>query len=200
MDYRKPSEKKLGWVLEMAIVQINMSELNGRVQSVRELLLPLRQSGVTVACQVCRHLYKGCKVIAAHDGIKSVESFHNWHFQTFASNVMAQYYEFWRPFDGDSKLMLYRAYLNVVVVNRESHNFDKLVSVHCDPCEVGETRQVLYKQGPHLHVQKAVSPIPKCHFPLNLGDLNKVLASVDNITNALKDAVAIVCDEVLFRF
>ena len=192
----------------MASVQINMSELNTRIRSIRELLLPLRQSGVTVACQICKHPYNGCKVIAAHDGIeshhrmkiKSVENFRDWHFQTFASNVMAQYFELWKPFDGDSKLMLYRAYLNVVVVNRETRNFDKLVSVHCDPCEVGETRQVLYKQGPHLHVQKAGSPIPKCHFPLNLGNLNKVLASVDNITNALKDAVTVVCDEVLLRY
>jgi len=184
----------------MRSLEIQISQLDARLQVIKTLLMPLRQRGIPVACQICRRQYNGCKVIAAHEGIKDAENFEQWNFRTFAPDIWSQYYEFWKPFDGYSKLNLYRAYLNILILNRETHGFDKLVSVHCDPCEEGDEPHRSYKRGPHLHVQRAEDPIPKCHFPLNLTELNRVLSSVDNITDALKSAVQILSDEVVSRY
>lgn len=192
--------KKLGWPCTMISPQIRINELGNRVQDIRALLAPLRQTGVPVACNICRQQYNGCKVIGAHEGLKNVENFDDWYFRTFASHIWCQYHELWKPFNGYSKLSLNRAYLNVVIENKETRAFDKLVSIHCEPYLIGDTRQSRYKRGPHLHVQKAENPIPKCHFPLNLAELNKVLSSTDNITDALKSSVQIICDEVLTRY
>ena len=184
----------------MDLLQIEVSQLNSRVRDIQGLLIPLREQGISVACQICRHQYHGCKVLAAHEGIESSEHFDDLYFKTFATDIWSQYYEFWKPFDEYSKFLLYRAYLNLFIVNRQTHSFDKLVSVHCDPCEEGNEPETLYKRGPHLHVQRANPPIPKCHFPLNFTELNRVLASVDNINDALKNAVQIISNEVVGRF
>lgn len=184
----------------MTSLQIEIGKLSSRARDIQGLLAPLREHGVAVGCQICRQQYHGCKVIAAHEGIKIAENFDQWNFRTFAPEIWSQYYEFWKPSDGYSKLILYRAYLNILFLNRETHGFDKLVSVHCDPCESGSDYESFYKRGPHLHVQRAEPPIPKCHFPLNLTELDRVLSSIDNITDALKSAVQILSDEVVRRY
>ena len=122
------------------------------------------------------------------------------YFKTFVNDISGQYYEHWRPTDQPEKLRLERAYLNIFLVNRETHRYDKLISIHSDPYEEKNELSYLYKRGPHLHVQKAGHPIPKCHFPLNFTELDNVLSSINNITEALKNAIKIVQDEVLIRY
>lgn len=201
MDCQTRTVEKSGWLSRMSSLEIDFDELrSNRLRVVQQLLVPLRQAGIAVGCHICRYQHAGCKVIVAHEGTEGVEYFSEFYFQTFAPDIWSQYYELWRPFDGYSRLRLYRAYLNIVMANRETHAFNKLVSVHCDPCEEGDEPQRSYKRGPHLHVERAQDPIPKCHFPLNLTELNRVLSSVGNITDALKSAVQIISDEVVSRY
>jgi hypothetical protein len=184
----------------MSVLQIPVAQIEMRSRKVSKLLLPLRPSKIPVGCKTCPQPFRGCKVIAAHDGTKSVESFGDWYFKTFAPDIVCQYYELWQPFRNDSKLHLFRAYLNLSLVNRSDYKFEKLLSIHCDPCEDNSNAIGRYKRGPHLHVQKAEYPIPECHFPLNFTELDRVLSSVDSVTEALANAIEIVRTEVLLRY
>jgi len=169
-------------------IEINVNQLYSRVNFVRDLLIPLREQNLPVACGISRHQFCGCKVIAAHDGAPNNINFTEMYFKTFATDISGQYYELWKPIDQQEKLCLDRAYLNISLVNRSTHKYDKLVSIHCDPYEENNNKSCLYKRGPHLHVQKADHPIPKCHFPLNFSELDNILSSIDNITEALKNS------------
>ena len=209
MAYPKKINKRLVWRIKVASIEIDINQLHSRLNFVGDLLLPLREKRreqrLPVACDICRHQSFGCKVIVACDGVSDNKNYRSMYFKTFATNILGQYYEFWKPIDKRGKLCLYRAYLNVVIVNRNTHKYDKLVSIHCDPYEEyndEENNEVscLYKRGPHLHVQKAEHPIPKCHFPLNFTELDNILSSIDNISEALKNAIKIVQDEVLIRY
>jgi hypothetical protein len=184
----------------MASVKIEIDVLHTRIPQIQKLLNPLRPTGRPVACNICRHQSAGCKVIAAHQGVSTLDYYDEFRFNTFVSNIWAQYYEFWKPCDTKNKLVLNRAYLNIHIENRETSAFDKLISLHCDPYEEGTTLQCLYKQGPHLHVQRAEHPIPKCHFPLNLTDLDKVLSSIEEINYAMGKAIQVIRDELLERY
>ncbi|MCK5023571.1 MAG: hypothetical protein KAS04_05335 [Candidatus Aenigmarchaeota archaeon] len=188
----------------MASIEIEADKLHERAHTVQNMLTPLRpvqkSRRILVACKLCKKQYRGCKVVAAHEGIKNGESFDKWYFRTFATDIWSQYSEFWKPINGQRKYFLNRAYLNILITNRETHKFDKLVSIHCDPYDKGNEPLCTYKRGPHLHVQKAEHPIPKCHFPLNLTELNKILSSIEKITTALEDAIKIICNEVLSRY
>lgn len=188
------------WRIKVASIEININQLHARVNLVRDLLIPLREQHLPVACDISRHQFFGCKVIAAHDGVPINKNFREMYFKTFTTDILGQYYELWKPIDKQEKLCLNRAYLNVSIVNRNTHTYDKLVSIHCDPYEENNEVSCLYKRGPHLHVQKAEHPIPKCHFPLNFSELDNILSSVHNITEALKNAIKIVKDEVLIRY
>ena len=184
----------------MASVTIEIDALYTRVSQIQKLLNPLRPKGKPVACDICRHTFAGCKVISAHQGKSSLDYYDDLNFVTFVSRIWGQYYEFWKPCDTQNKFIMNRAYLNIHIENRETNVFDKLISLHCDPHEEGTTLQCLYKQGPHFHVQKAEHPIPKCHFPLNLTDLDKVLSSIKEITSAMGRAIQVICDELLERY
>ena len=172
----KRIELKLAWGSNMASIEIEVDNLHNRTVNVQQLLTPLRGRLPVVACTICKKPSHGCKVVAAHDGAKDFENFEKWQFKTFARDILCQYYEFWKPINGHKILCLNRAYLNIFQTNRVTHTFDKVLSIHCDPYEEGDEPQTLYKQGPHLHVQKAEQPIPKCHFPLNLSELENILS------------------------
>lgn len=184
----------------MASIEIEVDSLNNRTVNIQQLLSPLRKNLPIVACSICLRQSHGCKVVAAHDGAKNFEHYDQWQFKTFARDIKCQYYEFWKPFNGHKTLCLNRAYLNLLQKNMATKEYVKLMSIHCDPYEEGAEPQSSYKQGPHLHVQKAEQPIPKCHFPLNLTELENILSSIDNITVALKTSIEIICNELLSRY
>lgn len=181
-----------------ADLEIEVAGLTQRATQVQKLLRPLRKKD-PVACAVCREQFRNCKVIAAHDGMAQ-SGFRDWRFRTCAENIKAQYFELWMSTEDETKLKLTRAYLNIYTFDKDSRNFEKLLSIHSDPYEFGKEPHCLYKQGPHIHVQQARQPMPKCHFPLNYLELERVLSSVDNITEAFEKAIEVVHNEVLERF
>jgi len=140
-----------------------------------------------------------CKVIAAHDGLPQSHFRDRW-FSTFAEDIKAQYFELWQLTEDETSLKLMRAYLNISIFDRVSRQYEELLSVHSDPYELGKEPQCLYKRGPHIHVHQTAHPMPKCHFPMNYLELDRVLANVDNITEAIEKAVEVVKYEVVERF
>lgn len=185
----------------MASIEIKADNLHSRATSVRKLLSVLKEGGQTVSCTVCRKKHAGCKVIAAHEGgIGVAEDFEKWYFGTYAQDVYAQYYEFWQPDAKDKQLKLLRAYLHLALNNKVTHRYEELIAIHCEPYEDEREPHSSYKRSPHVHVVKSESPLPKCHFPLNLRELDRILSSVNNLTEALESAVQILCHEVLDRY
>jgi hypothetical protein len=65
--------------------------------------------------------------------------------------------------------------------------------------EIDRPEKERYKKGPHLHIKAAEDPLPHAHFALNLGHLNDVLASVESLSDAMKDGILMLREEVLDR-
>lgn len=183
----------------MSSIVIDISQLTKRVTTVRKLLSPLR--GGTVPCYLrpAPRQYGECHILAACQKQEIGISFEEWQFRTLVKDLWCQYYELWRPIGQTDKRFLERIYLNILHLNYH-HNFEKVVSIHCDPNEKGSEPQSSYKRGPHLHIQKSESPLNQCHFPLNYSHLKIVLSSIDNVTKAFNDAIQILRHEVLSKY
>lgn len=54
-----------------------------------------------------------------------------------------------------------------------------------------------YKKGPHLHIKAADDPLPHAHFALNLGHLDAVLISIETLSEAMRDGILMLKEEVL---
>lgn len=54
-----------------------------------------------------------------------------------------------------------------------------------------------YKKGPHLHIKAADDPLPHAHFALNLGHLEAVLLSIGSLSEAMRDGILMLKEEVL---
>lgn len=119
-------------------------------------------------------------------------------FGTFCSAVQGQYHEIWTPDAGDT-WKLEKAYFSVRKMCRPLMKVQELVCIHSDPICNDKEPLGTYKRGPHMHFAIAQSPYSKCHVPLNLGDLQHVLASPNNLTEAMGEAIKIVINEVMTR-
>lgn len=183
----------------MSPIVIDISQLSKRVTTVRKLLSPLRGGTVPCLLRPAPHRYGEGNILAACQRQEIGISFEGWQFNTLVKNYWCQYHELWRPVGQTDKRFLERIYLNILYLNPD-HNFEKVVSIHCDPNEKGSEPQSSFKRGPHLHIQKSESPLHRCHFPLNYSHLEIVLFSIDNVTNAFKDAIKILRHEVLSRY
>ena len=181
----------------MAIVSIKIKDISSRHNPIRKLLRPLR-SNRDVGCTIAAGKYAGGKIVAAHDGNPCGDPM-EWRFRTFVNGIWAQYFELWIPFDNDTKLLLERAYLHIFKMGIRRGSLKEFIFVHCDPETSDGIQLAKYKKGPHLHVRAAEEPLPKSHFPLNMGHLHDVLISINSLTTALEDAVRVISDEVLKR-
>ena len=183
----------------MSDIVIEISQLAKRVAAVRKLLSPLRGRIVPCLLRPAPHRYGEGQILAACQKMETGISFEEWQFDTLAKNFWCQYYELWRPISQTDKRFLERIYLNILHLNSD-HDFEKVISIHCDPDEKGPEPQSSYKRGPHLHIQKSESPLNRCHFPLNYSHLKMVLSSIDNVTSAFNDAIQILLHEVLSKY
>lgn len=183
----------------MAIISININNLHSRQSSIRRLLRPLRRDKKRdVGCKIAGGKHFGGKIVAAHDGSPSDDPL-NWYFKTFIEGIWGQYFELWKPYNNDAKLLLERAYLHIFKIGTKRGSLKEFLFVHCDPNTKEEEPLAKYKKGPHLHVKAADEPLPKSHFALNMGNLDEVLTSLNSLTKAIEGAVRIISDEVLKR-
>lgn len=182
----------------MPTIVIAEDQLYHRPAAIRRLLRPLR-AGRDVPTQFYAGPVQRGKIIGAHEGALASSSYRNWHFRTFVREFWCQYFELWYLLQGKREWYLDRAYLNVFRLRAGPRVLEEFVCVHCDPDDDGAEPLRSYKRGPHLHVIRAEAPIPKSHFPLNLGHLKEVLVNVETLSRAIEQAVRVVCEEVLRR-
>jgi len=177
------------------MIAMTEAELVGRLGQMWSMFTPLRDGLPRVACDFAQQTSAKGKVWGAHDGTELRTPYRSWSFRTHVPDLRAGYFEVWRPADLGRIVGLNRAYLTLLRVKRGQAGFDEVLCVHCDPDE--ESRM---KCGPHLHVKRAEEPLPHCHFPLNLGHLDGVLAGPNELTLAMRSAIEILAEEVLPRF
>jgi len=180
----------------MCSLSVTHEELKSRPAALRGILRTLRRSRGTLGCDIIpgAPVFRAT-VIAAHEGALSHTDYRDLRFRTSAPDIRAQYFEIWKETGGTVPWCLHQAYLNLFRLDKAEHRLEEIISIHCDPGDEHE-----YKKGPHLHVQRAEPPLPKCHFPLNSMELDRVLASAADLTRAIENAVQNVCREVLQRF
>src|SRR5207247_322532 len=108
------------------------------------------------------------------------------------------YFEVWHRSDSDV-LILHQAYLHIYRTNMLDIDEEEILCLHCDPDLPDNERHAQYRQGPHLHVRKAVDPIPHAHLALTLHreHLEQTLASADSLTQTLMLAVEMLSREIL---
>lgn len=168
-----------------------------RSATIREMLIPLKDPHRGVFCNFYRPQIAGGKILAAHGGVNIETPFSEWRFQSFAIDIRCQYFELWKPKEVGRLWYLDKAYLNVFSINRSERKLEELLCLHCDPCDDSSEPLCFYKRGPHLHVKKAMPPIPKSHLALNRGHLDKVLSSIGELTKALKHSILMIRHEIL---
>jgi hypothetical protein len=170
-----------------------------RLGEVNELVQPLRPAS-RIQCQFYRYQHGGGKVLAAHDAERPDTDFQAWRCRTFVNEIWCQYYELWKPFNNERHWFLDRAYFHLYKANREERKLDQFLCIHSDPNCADPAPLNRFKSGPHLHILNSDAPIPDCHFPLNLGHLEAVLATRLSLTDAFRSAIEVICGDVLYRF
>ena len=181
----------------MYYIQIQIEDFSSRVAIIRDILKPLRDA--EVACEIRKGKFEGGKVIAAHSGNTAGKDYRDLMFPSRARSIRCQYFELWKPKEGSRQLFLEKAYLTIKRRNTTTHGFDELIALHCDPNNTDNGLLKKFKQGPHLHVSVLDDPLPKCHFPLNYSQLDLVLTSPETLTDALRNAIMIITEEVIVR-
>ena len=178
-------------------VMLNVANLiPGRLKKVQAILRPLAKKGKPVPCNFVPN--PRAKSICGHGGGPGQDHTNIW-FPTSVNGIQGQYHEIWYPLGGEHEWWMERAYFGIRRVVRTLAKAEEILCVHSDPmCDVDDPVGS-YKRGPHLHVSVAQSPIAKAHFPLNLGHLEDVLSSCDNLSQAISLAIKVVCDEVISR-
>ncbi|MFN6568767.1 hypothetical protein [Dendronalium sp. ChiSLP03b] len=141
----------------------------------------------------------------------SDKNYTNFRFKTTVPSVHAMYYEKWIKNYQDKKskkefFYLERAYLHFYIIEPSLGEEKEFLLLHCDPNEPDNAAHAKYKQSLHLHIECSEASWPHCdvwphaHIALNSGYLNHVLADVNSLTQAIKDAVLMLKEEVLDQF
>ena len=181
----------------MPIVLDARSLFRGRVREVQVMLRPLTSKGHPIPCGFVSN--PKATIICAHRGGPSLDHTSTW-FNTSANEIQAQYHEIWYPKDGEHEWWLERAYFGLRRSLTALAKVEEILCIHSDPLCEDTDPLGSYKRGPHLHVSIPQSPVAKAHFPLNLGHLEEVLASCDDLSRAISLAIKVVHDEVVCRF
>ena len=176
--------------------RLDNSALGKRILLLPKLLQPILPPGRKLACKP--RLLSRQTVLSMYLGSEPLDlEPDSWRFQTRISQIRASYYERWIPTDfRHQQWFLERAYLHIYA--RRSNNYEQeILALHCDPNEPQSERHFRYKAGPHIHMPTAEHPLQHSHIALNNDTIDAVLASVTELTTALKTAILMVDDQVL---
>ena len=181
---------------------IVVSDINERLSMVRTLIRPLRpeRNGHPVDAQgqiVFTREGNGRKAVVTIKDTGSGLSYRDWFFRTSANLIRAQYFEIWISNESESEWQLCQACLHLFLVQSHDDPLEEILAIHCEPSLLATSDKLRFKRGPHVHLKAAKHPIGKAHFPLNLGHLEEVLSTIDNLGKALSDAVHIAQLEVI---
>lgn len=174
---------------------LTQEDLIKRAPKLRKLLRPLyHMNGGPPAMTLTKknEYYLG----AADTGYQDKLDHRQWRFKTLNKSFYAEYFERWIYKEAKDIWRLERAYLHIKKIIDHNNLIDYL-ALHCDPLIMKDENHYIYKVGPHLHIECAEYPIPKSHFALFLIDIEKILASVDDLTEALSTAIQMIKEQVL---
>ena len=180
----------------MLRIQLGVHELRNRGEQVRQLLRPLSKRPGGPAWSTKRGTAEF--IVGTHEGSPLQSSHQDWRFSVFIPNFRAMYFERWLRSQEDHREFWYlnRAYLDIYqIVGPTQEN--KFLCLHCDPNEPDGASHVLYKRGPHLHINAASYPISSAHIALNAGFVAEILSSTDSLTEAMRIALVMLKEEVL---
>lgn len=156
--------------------------------------------GNTLFCGVSSELYQGGKGIGLSSSGVQQGTPDTWDFETFAESVFCRYSEVWVPQPVRSdRLELYGLSLKLFVSPNGMDPRD-ILAVHAEFSLSGHGEKVKLKKSPHLHLDWADPPLPKCHFAMNLANLNNVVSNRNALGAALSNLVFILGVDVLPRF
>jgi hypothetical protein len=180
------------------ICELPNDSLIGRGHKIAEMLSPIvGKRPVAYALLKVRNEI----LIAVHSGPRPITDYREWRFNTISSAVRGGYFERWIPADENrTKYYLDRSYLHLYWQSERHGDESELMALHCDPNEpedTGELRHSHYKRGPHVHVIASQQPLPHSHFALNSAHLPQILTSVDTLSEAMCNGVALLRDQVL---
>ena len=190
------------------------NELRDRVKTIAQILTPLALDYKKL------HIHPKPKpdqfVIPVRDSNNIYSSndpndYTSYRFKTIVPDVQAMYYERWIKFYPDEKsrkesYYLERAYLHFYTIEFSLKEEKEFLLLHCDPNEPDNAAHAKYKQSLHLHIEcyEASWPHgnvwPHAHIALNSAYLNHVLKDVNSLTEAIKEAVLMLKEEVLDNF
>jgi hypothetical protein len=137
-------------------------------------------------------------IIAISDSTETGNEFTSWRFKTYVDQYHAMYYEKWIPLQ-DDVYFLSRAYFHIYKTRQTKLQEEEYILLHCDVSEPDDSHHAKYKQSPHLHIKSAEQPLPHAHFALNNTDLQLTLSSLDNLNNALQNAIEMIDNQVLLE-
>lgn len=172
----------------------------GRCSQVQSLLRPLRPRRNPVPCTFLISGSPTVKVIAAATPNQRHVAVGDLWFPSYVRKIHFRYHEAWRPLYTKEQWELTHVHLHLAYQEVGADLFVPILGLHCHPKSQEREPLNSYRVGPHLHIEKAEQPLPNCHFPLNLGHLGQVLESVDSLTDALKTAIGVICEEVVRRY
>ena len=178
----------------MGSIALSERNLRERLNTLYKLFDPLRNGRPRVACRFAKGGPAGTTALVATDDRAGAGAYSGESFRTSTEVLRCRYYELWRG-SARSIFSLDRAYFTLLEVVRATREYRDLLCIHTDPCDENDL-----KQGPHLHVSCAPAPIPRCHFPLEFGFLDKVLTDCDSLSSAMQRAIQVIARDVLPRF
>lgn len=171
-----------------------------RPKRVWQLLLPLaRPQGLT--CSFERVARGGGKALGVHQSARQPSTpAREWRFSTPVDGIEASYFEWWKPNPTADTFRLEQAYFTLFDTMRERAGRPlELIAIHADPCCTDGAPLGTYKRGPHLHIEVAPDPVPRCHIPLHLRHLPDVLTSVESLTSAFAEVFAVIQHDLFPR-
>jgi hypothetical protein len=137
-------------------------------------------------------------IIAVSDAAETGNEFTSWRFKTYVDHYHAMYHEIWIPLHEDI-YFLERAYFHLYKTQKSKLEEEEYILLHCDVSEPDDSPHAKYKQSPHLHIKSAEQPLPHAHFALNNCDLEFTLSSLENLNNALTNAIQMIDHQVLLE-
>ena len=180
----------------MANLIVQGTEFEARGPYIRKLLAPLsHQSLKDGPAWNFAPGPRATKVIAVHDGQRGTH-YREWSFPTVVKDLRSSYFEMWREAKR-GRWYLHCAYLTLILVDRINFTKQDYFCLHCDPYESDDAAHAIYKQSPHVHIERAEAPLPKAHIPLTLGHKEYVLSSIENFNDIFKQAIQMIRHEIL---
>ncbi len=184
----------------MPRVKQTASELfERRPQNVRRAIAPLRGAR-PFQCDFLKNWVGNSKVLGVAEQLTPGDPHRELWFRSFVFRIDCQYLEFWVPYRNGEQYYLEQSVFTCRIIGDGGVRPFDLVSIHIEPECRGEEPVHSFKRSMHLHVADSRSPMPHCHFPLDLWRLPIRSGSIGEYTKMLENAVRVVRCEVLKRY